>query len=81
LISHFALCSESAKAYDKINAGDDYDFEDKLNQLVDLFKKTKDLIGAGENTQISNIIENKETESYDKAINTLILKLPKNESN
>jgi len=81
LTSHFALCAESAKAYDKINAGDEYDSEDKLTQLVDLFEKAKELIGAGENVQISSIIDNKETASYDKAIKLLTSKLPKDESN
>jgi hypothetical protein len=81
LTSHFALCAESAKAYDKMNESDGEDFEDKLTQLVDLFNKTKDFIGAGENTQIASIIDNKETASYDKAIKLLTSKLPKNENN
>lgn len=77
IISHFALCVESAKAYDSQNETDN-DSVDKLKVLNDLALEVKDIISEEENTNISRIINEKEIASYDKAITFLTSKKIKN---
>ena len=72
IISHFAVCVESAKAYDAQNS--DSEVVDKLKLLNDLFQEVESSITEEEHLNISRIIESKETSSYDKAITFLTSK-------
>jgi hypothetical protein len=67
LVEHFALCGESAKAYDAQNLGVD-DF-DKLEKIVELFELKKSLITKESDIDfIKQVIETKDESNYDKVI-------------
>ena len=76
LKDHFALCGESAKAYDEQGKEED-DSETKLNAIQELYNKTESILTNDESVDINRIIKEKETASYDKAIKYLTSKLPK----
>lgn len=66
LRSHFALCGESAKAYDAQN----YDPEEGnlLETIKTLFNELVPLIEAGDCMVIQSIIDNKKSAEYDKTL-------------
>jgi len=66
LISHFALCGESAKAYDAQNSGDEDD--NPLEIIKSLFKELESKIEAGDCMVIQSVINNQKTAEYDKII-------------
>ena len=66
LKDHFALCGESAKAYDAQNETTD-DF-DKLEKIQELFDAKKELLGVAEQTFIQGVIDDKDEANYDKVI-------------
>lgn len=66
LISHFALCGESAKAYDAQNSGDEED--NPLEIIKSLFKELESKIEAGDCMVIQSVIDNQKTAEYDKII-------------
>jgi len=66
IISHFALCGESAKAYDAQNSIDDE--ESPLEVIKALFKELEPKIEAGDCMVIQSIIDNQKVEEYDKVI-------------
>lgn len=66
LISHFALCGESAKAYDSQNSGEESDNPLEIIKL--LFKELESKIEAGDCMVIQSVIDNKKTSEYDKII-------------
>ena len=66
LISHFAICGESAKAYDDQNIdGDDFD---KLEKIQELFELKKQSLGVSDTTFIQGVIDDKDESNYDKVI-------------
>ena len=66
LISHFGICSESAKAYDAQKSdGEDFD---KLEKIQELFELKKDKLGVADATFIEGVIESKDENQYDKVI-------------
>lgn len=66
LKDHFALCGESAKAYDAQNSeGEDFD---KLEKITELFELKKDLLGVGDSTFIQGVIDDKDEANYEKVI-------------
>jgi len=78
LESHFAICGESAKAYDAQNALEAVT-EDNLSKLNELLSKVETLLTPEETADIKRIADNKETASYDKAIKFLTSKIPAND--
>lgn len=66
LISHFALCGESAKAYDAQNS--DSEEENVLENIKVLFKELESKIEAGDCMVIQSVIDNQKTAEYDKII-------------
>lgn len=66
MISHFALCGESAKAYDAQNS-DSEEF-DKLEKIQELFELKKEKLGVADVTFIEGVIEAKNESNYDKVI-------------
>lgn len=61
----------------------DAEFEDvtKLNEITDLLEKHKSLLTQPEIKRVEEILKNKESSSYEKAILTINSKLPKDENN
>jgi DNA helicase HerA-like ATPase len=66
LKDHFALCIESAKAYES-QSNDENEF-DKLEKVTELFELKKELLGVGDLNHIENVIQNKVVAEYDKVI-------------
>lgn len=67
LKDHFALCGESAKAYDAQNT-DSEDF-DKLEKILELFELKKSLITKESDINfIKQVVETKDEANYDKII-------------
>lgn len=66
LKDHFALCGESAKAYDAQNS--DSDEFDKLEKIQELFELKKEQLGVADVTFIEGVIEAKDESNYDKVI-------------
>lgn len=66
LKDHFALCGESAKAYDAQNS-DSEEF-DKLEKIQELFDLKKEQLGVADVTFIEGVIEAKDESNYDKVI-------------
>lgn len=67
LISHFAVCGESAKAYDAQNSGGG-DEENPLERIKTLFKEFESKIEAGDCMVIQSVIDNQKTAEYDKIL-------------
>jgi len=66
LKDHFALCGESAKAYDAQNAdGEEFD---KLEKIQELFELKKEQLGVADLTFIESVIADKDESNYDKVI-------------
>jgi hypothetical protein len=63
--AHFALCKESAKAYDAQNLGDEVD---KLELIVSLFSETKPQMNEEDSTFVLTVIENVDFKNYDKVL-------------
>lgn len=70
IISHFALCKESAKAYDAQKESDDPE-TDKYVVLIDLLESKKTLLEDSDLTDIQLIVDEKQDAQYDKAIKFL----------
>lgn len=66
LKDHFALCGESAKAYDAQNL-DSEEF-DKLEKIEGLFELKKEQLGVADVTFIEGVIKDKDEANYDKVI-------------
>ena len=66
LKDHFALCTESAKAYDAQNSTDEE--SNPLEVIKALFKELEFKIEAGDCMVIQSIIDNQKTDEYDKVI-------------
>lgn len=66
LKDHFAICGESAKAYDAQNA-DSEDF-DKLEKIQELFELKKEKVSTADTLFIEEVIRLKQEENYDKVI-------------
>jgi len=67
LKNHFALCGESAKAYDEMNNSNSEESNiDKLGRLTELFTKAEENLTEEEKTFTKRIIDTKEATSYDK---------------
>lgn len=66
LKDHFALCGESAKAYDAQNS-DSEEF-DKLEKIQELFDLKKEQLGVADVTFIQGVIDCKDEQNYDKVI-------------
>lgn len=66
LLDHFALCTESAKAYDSQNA--DGEQFNKLEKIQELFDAKKALLGVADQTFIQGVIDEKDEANYDKVI-------------
>lgn len=66
LIEHFALCGESAKAYDAQNS--DSDGFDKLEKIQELFELKKEQLNTNDKTFIEDVIFGKQEPHYDKVI-------------
>jgi dephospho-CoA kinase len=73
LIEHFAVCGESAKAYDKAKAEADNDgsSESIHNELVTTFELIKESIPADQFDGIKRVIDQKETSAYEKTLSYL----------
>jgi len=67
IISHFALCVESAKAYDIQNSGGE-DEGNPLETINNLFKELESKIEAGDCMIIQSVIDNQKTAEYDKVL-------------
>lgn len=67
IISHFALCVESAKAYDVQNSGGE-DNENPLETIKTLFNELEAKIEASDCMIIQSTIDNKKTAEYDKVL-------------
>jgi hypothetical protein len=66
LKDHFALCGESAKAYDAQNvAGEEFD---KLEKIVELFEAKLESLNDEDKTFIQGVIDSKDEANYDKVI-------------
>lgn len=65
LIDHFALCGESAKAYDSQNSDEEVD---KVELIKTLFKELEPKIEASDYMIIQSVIDNKKVSEYDKVI-------------
>lgn len=66
LKDHFALCGESAKAYDAQNTdGNEFD---KLEKIQELFESKKEQLGVADLTFIESVIADKDESNYDKVI-------------
>jgi len=66
LKSHFALCGESARAYDaQKNSEDDFD---KLDKIIELLELKKDKISEDDLLFINLVIDTKDEPNYDKVI-------------
>jgi hypothetical protein len=66
LKDHFALCGESAKAYDAQNAdGEEFD---KLEKIVELFDAKLESLSDEDKTFIQGVIDSKDEANYDKVI-------------
>ena len=66
LRSHFALCGESAKAYDAQNS--DSEEENPLEIIKALFKELESKVGAEDSVIIQSVIDGSNTAEYDKVI-------------
>lgn len=66
LKDHFALCGESAKAYDAQNA-ESNDF-DKFEKIKKLFELKKEQLGVADKTFVEGVIESKDESQYEKVI-------------
>lgn len=67
LKNHFALCGESAKAYDEMNNSNSEESNiNKLELLTELFTKAEQNLTEEEKTFSKRIIDTKESTSYDK---------------
>lgn len=66
LKDHFALCGESAKAYDAQNS--DTEEFDKLEKIQELFDLKKEQLGVADVTFIEGVIKDKDEANYDKVI-------------
>lgn len=67
LKNHFALCGESAKAYDELNNTENENFAvDKYELLTELFNKAEENLSEEEKSFSKRIIYAKEATSYDK---------------
>lgn len=66
LRSHFALCGESAKAYDAQNS--DSEEENPLDIIKSLFKELEAKIEASDCMIIQSVIDNQKTAEYDKVL-------------
>lgn len=64
IISHFAVCKESAQAYDELNNPADDENEVTLEKLDKLFKSLKSSLTDLEIANCKRIIDNKEVNSY-----------------
>jgi hypothetical protein len=73
LIDHFAVCGESAKAYDKAKAEVDNDgsTESIYSELLTTFELIKETIPTYQFDNIKRVIDNKETSAYDKTLSYL----------
>lgn len=73
LIDHFAVCGESAKAYDKAKAEADNDgsSESIYNELVTTFELIKESIPSDQFDGIKRVIDQKETSAYEKTLSYL----------
>lgn len=70
LISHFALCGESAKAYDAQNSGDSGD--DKLESIKNLFSELiKGHLLKEDCDFIQNVIDSTDEKNYDMVLHQL----------
>lgn len=66
LKDHFALCGESAKAYDAQNAdSEEFDKLEKIQELFELKKEQLEDVGV---TFIQGVIDSKDEANYDKVI-------------
>lgn len=66
LKDHFALCGESAKAYDAQNIdGEEFD---KLEKIVELFDLKLESLSDEDKTFIQGVIDSKDEANYDKVI-------------
>lgn len=66
LKDHFALCGESAKAYDAQNIdGEEFD---KLEKIVELFDAKLESLNDEDKTFIQGVIDSKDEANYDKVI-------------
>jgi hypothetical protein len=66
LISHFALCGESAKAYDAQNSHDAS--ESPLGEMKSLFKELESVMDASSAMVVKTVIDNEASSEYDKVI-------------
>jgi len=73
LIGHFAVCGESAKAYDKQKAEADNDgsLDSIFNELQTTFELVKEQIQADQFENIKRVIDQKETSAYEKTLSYL----------
>jgi hypothetical protein len=73
LIDHFAVCGESAKAYDKAKAEVDNDgsTESIYSELLTTFELIKETIPTYQFDNIKRVIDNKETSAYYKTLSYL----------
>ena len=65
IISHFALCTESAKSYDAQNSDEEVD---KLEIIKALFESEKENCSVSDVNFIENVIKFKKESDYDKLI-------------
>lgn len=68
LISHFAICGESAKAYDAQNDPSDENGDNPLEVIKTLFKQFESKIEAGDAMVIQSVIDNQTVSEYVKII-------------
>lgn len=66
LRSHFALCGESAKAYDAQNS--DSEEENPLDMIKALFKELESKMEASDCMILQSVIDTQKTTEYDKAL-------------
>lgn len=73
LIDHFAVCGESAKAYDKAKAEAENNgtLDSVFNELQTTFELVKETIPANQFDNIKRVIEQKETSAYEKTLSFL----------
>lgn len=71
LKSHFVICSESAKAYDKINSGEESETEVSLEEIQKLFTEVEESLTEDEKNAINDVIKNKVVSSYEKTVKLL----------
>lgn len=66
LKEHFALCGESAKAYDAQNTNEEE--VDKLTLIQTLFEGKKEKLGVADTEFIEGVIKDKDEANYDKVL-------------